>query len=358
MAFVIADRVKETTTSTGTGALTLSGAMTGFRTFASKCSVGDTCYYAIQAVDAYGGVTGAWECGLGTYSSANSLTRTLVTASSNADAAVDFAAGTKQVYITVPAVQAAWPRERLTAARTYYVATTGSDSNNGLTAGAPFLTIQKAIDVVGSLDLGIYSITVQLANGTYAENVTFKSYIGTGPVVIQGDTTTPANVHVNPASGAAFLLSTESSYTIKGIKISAPTMGVHVVGLGSVSITSGNEFGACGTSYAYVMNGGVVSIGNAVTISGGSTYGFVALNAATISTGAAFTLTGTPALSQVFALARTCSVINFEGASFSGSATGKRYDVTSNSVVWTAGQATTWLPGSIAGTTTTGGQYA
>lgn len=106
MALQQADRVKETTTTTGTGALALGGAMVGFQAFSAVCSVGDTCYYAIQAVDAIGNPAGAWETGLGTYSSSNTLTRTTVLASSNAGAAVSFAAGTKQVWIDIPAAVA------------------------------------------------------------------------------------------------------------------------------------------------------------------------------------------------------------------------------------------------------------
>lgn len=105
MAFVIADRVKETSITTGTGALTLAGAMTGFQAFSAACTVGDTCYYALQGVDAGGSPTGEWECGLGTYSAADTLTRTTVTSSSNAGAAVSLAAGAKQVFISMPAVQ-------------------------------------------------------------------------------------------------------------------------------------------------------------------------------------------------------------------------------------------------------------
>ena len=105
MALQIADRVKETTTTTGTGALALGGAMTGFRAFSSVCSVGDTCYYALQAVDGNGVPTGDWEVGLGTYSSASTLTRTTVTASSNSGSAVSLSAGTKQVWLDLAAAQ-------------------------------------------------------------------------------------------------------------------------------------------------------------------------------------------------------------------------------------------------------------
>lgn len=101
MAHISEDRVKETTTTTGTGAITLAGAATGFRAFSSvMTSPSDTCYYAI--VD---NTTGDWETGTGTYSASNTLTRTTVSRSSNSNAAVSFAAGTKDVYITLIAEQ-------------------------------------------------------------------------------------------------------------------------------------------------------------------------------------------------------------------------------------------------------------
>lgn len=101
----IKDRVRETTTSTGVGVLALAGPAAGFRAFSAVCSVADTCYYAIEAIDNAGVPTGDWEVGLGTYSAANQLTRTTVLASSNAGAAVNFAAGTKYVWIDFASTQ-------------------------------------------------------------------------------------------------------------------------------------------------------------------------------------------------------------------------------------------------------------
>lgn len=103
MALVVKDRVKETTTTTGTGALSLAGAITGFRTFASVCSVNDTVYYGLHAVDGAGAPTGDWEVGLGTYSATNTLTRTTILASSNSGSAVSLSSGTKQVWIDIAA---------------------------------------------------------------------------------------------------------------------------------------------------------------------------------------------------------------------------------------------------------------
>ena len=102
MALVIADRVKETTTTTGTGAISLAGAATNFRAFSSVMSNADTTYYAI--ID---DTNNAFEIGLGTYaSSGNTITRTTVLTSSNSNNAVDFGSGSKDVFLTYPADKA------------------------------------------------------------------------------------------------------------------------------------------------------------------------------------------------------------------------------------------------------------
>lgn len=99
MAHITADRVYDTSTTTGTGAFTVSASPPrGFRTFSAVMATNDTCFYCIQSQD-----TTDWEVGLGTYSSANTLTRTTVIASSNANSAVNFTGGTKDVFITIPA---------------------------------------------------------------------------------------------------------------------------------------------------------------------------------------------------------------------------------------------------------------
>jgi hypothetical protein len=95
MALVIADRVRETSTTTGTGTLTLGGAVSGFQTFSAAIGNTNTCYYTI--------VNGSeWEIGIGTVS-AGALARTTILESSNADAIVNFSAGTKDVFATYPA---------------------------------------------------------------------------------------------------------------------------------------------------------------------------------------------------------------------------------------------------------------
>lgn len=106
MPLVIADRVRETTTSTGTGTITLAGAAPGFQSFAAIGN-GNTTYYAIIESS-----TGAWEVGIGTYTSAGTtLSRTTILSSSNGGAAVNLIAGTKDVICTQPASRAVYDNE-------------------------------------------------------------------------------------------------------------------------------------------------------------------------------------------------------------------------------------------------------
>ena len=101
MALVLNERVKETTTTTGTGALSLGGAPTGFETFAAGIGNSNTTYYAI-----FHATADEFEVGLGTLDGDSSdLTRTTVYASSNSDSAVSFSAGTKTVFCTMPAAR-------------------------------------------------------------------------------------------------------------------------------------------------------------------------------------------------------------------------------------------------------------
>ena len=98
MALVLADRVQETTTTTGTGTVTLAGAATGFQSFAAVGD-GNSTYYTIA-----GGAE--WEVGIGTYtSSGTTLSRTTVISSSNSGSLVTFSAGTKNVFVTYPAAR-------------------------------------------------------------------------------------------------------------------------------------------------------------------------------------------------------------------------------------------------------------
>ena len=97
MALVLADRVQETTTTTGTGSVTLAGAVTGFQSFA-VIGNGNSTFYTIAD---QGGSN--WEVGIGTYTaSGTTLSRDTVLASSNSGSLVNFTSGTKTVFVTYP----------------------------------------------------------------------------------------------------------------------------------------------------------------------------------------------------------------------------------------------------------------
>lgn len=107
MAFVVADRVQETTTSTGTGTITLAGAVSGFQSF-SVVGDGNTTFYTIA-----GGTE--FEVGIGTYTaSGTTLSRDSILESSNSGSAVNFSAGTKNVFVTYPAERAVFTTDTQT----------------------------------------------------------------------------------------------------------------------------------------------------------------------------------------------------------------------------------------------------
>lgn len=104
MALVLNDRVKQTTTTTGTGTITFASAVTGFETFAQGIGNSNTTYYAI-----FNGGTAEFEVGLGTLNGdSTTLARTTILSSSNSDNAVDFSSGTKDIFCTLPASKAVY----------------------------------------------------------------------------------------------------------------------------------------------------------------------------------------------------------------------------------------------------------
>lgn len=141
MAFVLADRVRETTTTTGTGTVTLAGAVLGFQTF-SAIGNGNTTYYTIA-----GQGTSEWEVGIGTYTaSGTTLSRTTVLASSNSGSLVNFSAGTKDVFCDYPAGRAVIGGQGYVE-NTYTITTssTVTDGSNAISVGP--LTINSGVSV-------------------------------------------------------------------------------------------------------------------------------------------------------------------------------------------------------------------
>ena len=142
MAFVVKDRVKVTTTTTGTGTLTLgAAAVGGFQDF-SVIGDGNTTYYAITD-----STNSAWEVGIGVYtSSGTTLSRDTVLESSNAGALVDFAAGSKDVFVTYPAERSVvGGMGYIENAATVTQSSTINAGNNAISAGP--VTIASGVSI-------------------------------------------------------------------------------------------------------------------------------------------------------------------------------------------------------------------
>jgi hypothetical protein len=253
-------------------------------------------------------------------------------------------------------------REVLTGNRTYYVRTDGSDSNNGLanTAGGAFLTVQKAIDTAIALDLSLYSVTIQVADGTYTGALTLKPYTGTGPIYIIGNTTTPANAVISTTSANCVTAQPFArQWNIKGFKFITTTAGDCILSQrgAKIVIDGAVEFGACaGTAHLYHI-GGDIEVASNYTISGGAVIHILTSGGYFSANGITTTLTGTPAFSY-FAYAAGISNLQHAGGTFSGAATGKRYNAIQNSLINTNGGGANYFPGDAAGDApTSGGQY-
>jgi hypothetical protein len=251
-------------------------------------------------------------------------------------------------------------REQLSANRIYYVRSDGSDGNNGLanSSGGAFLTIQKAIDTVAALDLSIYNVTVQVADGTYAGAVVVSApWVGSGTVTLQGNTSTPANALLSTGANDCITVLTAATLTVTGFKLT--NSGAFLLHASSGSIRfSLLTFGSCGSQQVRVTDGGRITATGNYGIDGGAgnhwsavSNGIVRVQSKTI------TLTGTPAFSTAFANADLSSTVLVNGNTFSGSATGSRYAATNNAVISSGGGGATYLPGNAAGSTSTGGQY-
>jgi hypothetical protein len=148
MALVINDRVKETSTTTGTGTIDLAGAETGYESFVAGIGTGNTTYYAIELNSA-----GEWEVGIGTVTDAapDTLSRDTIITSSNSDSAVNFSAGTKNVFCTLPAKRTVSPVMTATGFVVTHASTLNEDQtlDSGVLAGP--VTVTGTQTITGTL---------------------------------------------------------------------------------------------------------------------------------------------------------------------------------------------------------------
>lgn len=263
---------------------------------------------------------------------------------------------------------AIFARIRLTANTTFYVATTGNDSNDGLTVGTPWLTIQHAVVVLqASYDLAGFTATIQLADGAYTAGATVQGRF-TGAtlatsVVIQGNVVTPASVTVSAANAQCFAATYGAAFAIAGITLSTTGAGgisnscVYAAYHGTVAILSSVVFAAAVVHITADALGAINCTTN-YAISAGAIFHNVSQFGGTLNiSGVTVTLTGTPAFSGAFASVNAAATANLSGNTYTGAATGTRYAAQSNGVIYTNGAGAGYLPGNVNGSSLTGGQY-
>lgn len=241
-----------------------------------------------------------------------------------------------------------------------YGAYAGSDSNTGLsnTSAAAFITIQKAIDVCATIDSSGYTVTVQIADGTYTAATTLANVVGVasaGKCIVKGNTTTPANALVSTTAANCF--SADGLYTpwdVKDLKMQTTTSGDCLNASAGSVIRYGNvNFGASGGSHASAIQRGTIQglsnyviSGSAVTHVSAAYLSYLNINGLTA------TILGTPAFSFSFAQGSLNSLLSSAVNTFTGSATGSRFYVAQGATIFANGGGANYFPGNSAGTGT------
>jgi hypothetical protein len=267
-----------------------------------------------------------------------------------------------------------WPIYRLQSFLTYYVATTGSDSNPG-TLAAPWLTLQHAVDVIqNGYFLNGYSVTINVAAGTYSAGAALSGSLN-GSINFVGPSSGTAIINgsgycFSVINSATCLLS--GNFSLNQTNASGQANACVVAGTGGVVTLSGTSGGSrvqFGTAQTYHMNafgggriGMSLSPNNVYWVTGNASVGH--WNAQELSNilmnGASIDIFNPSTGFTTFATATNLSLIEASGITFTGNpgtATGARYSITANSVINTSGGGASYFPGNSAGSSASGGQY-
>lgn len=347
-------------TSAGVGDFVVSAAVPGWQTPA-QAGATDGAIYRYRAAVSDGS---QWEIGTGAYTSGSTtLARTTILASSTGGAKVSFSQA-PDITLTAFAMDVN-NREQLTANRTYYVRADGSDSNTGLvdSTGGAFLTIGKALTTVAALDCSTFNCTIQVGDGTYTATVVLPRMLGSGTFTLRGNPTTPANCIISVTGGGAIdALDTHCVWTVNGFKLQTTTSGNSLSMAGSGRLKFANmDFGTSAGAHHIIASGtgAIVEATGNWTISGNSTYAHMtsSYGAQILAYSKTITLSGTRAFT-IFVLSQGVSIIDTGSLTFTGTATGSRYQAALNGIINTSGGGANFFPGDAVGTVVTGGQYA
>ena len=283
MAFAVKDRVKEISSTTGTGSLTLGGAVTGYQSFNAALSNGDTTYYVIENPN-----TSEWETGVGTFTSPSTLARTTVLSSSTGSA-VSFTAGAKNVFISLPATQ--FPAANTTVVGTDATQTLTNKSISG--ASNTVTNVSLTTGVTGTLPVANGGTGVTSSTGTgsvvLSASPTFTgTVLGTG-LKLNGNPPTAGQLSSVGSSGGVSLALTDNVNNSLYVK--------HASGFGGAQIgtDSGGGLAICTNGFTAAIS---ISPAQVSTFAAALNYGGVTLSNSVTGTGsmvlsASPTFTGT-----------------------------------------------------------------
>jgi hypothetical protein len=289
MALVFKDRVKETTATTGTGAVTLAGAVAGFQSFAAVGNA-NTTHYAI--VDSG---SGAWEVGVGTYTaSGTTLSRDTVLSSSNSNTFVDFGVGSKDVFVTYPSEYTFGTAQTLAAANGGTGLTSPGTSGNVLTSnGTAWTSAAAGASLSGVTDSATpfeTSLGFEAGLNTTGVNNTFTGY-RTGKANTTGTNNTAIGTEAYLSATTAVSNSVVGTYA--GYSLTTGSYNTLLGSSAASSVTTGSAITAVGWA----------ALSNASAPTGSTAVGYYALNGATganntaVGNSSGVSLLGGPALS-------------------------------------------------------------
>ena len=257
------------------------------------------------------------------------------------------------------------PIVRAAAAANYYVSTTGSDSNDGLTSGTAWLTIQHAWNVLLTLDLQGQAVVVNIAAGTYTAGMVavFNAPTG-GTVTFNG---AGATTIISKTGGQCFQVAlAPCTVTVQNMKLKTITSGscLEAYGPGSVIyVGPGVTFDACAQYHMYAASGGEIAVGYGYTISGSATnahYGAITDGLILVNNGLTVTVSASVSFGTAFAYATNGALISSVTTTFSlggNTVTGPRFAVSEDGIIDTASTSLTYFPGTTGGTLASGGNY-
>jgi len=267
---------------------------------------------------------------------------------------------------------------KLTAPRTYYVSTSGSDSNTGLASTSAFLTPQHAISVAAGLDSNGFDVTLQLSgNYSLVSGLTGQAMKGSGHIIILGDETTPSNVTLTCSAANAIGLNNSyvsTVYEVRGVNWVATGGGTTFAlqAQGCLIRHQNMQIDAGWLQQLRAIDAGTIAttgstlIISASPLAGGYCIVTVAgvvrftpvTNSISIPSALSFTAGGSfVAANTTGAVIATAGILSITGAGAGAGSSGQRYQADTNGVIRTDGGGAAFFPGNVAGSTTNGGVY-